>query len=146
MSTTSNAPMASQMTQGAAVVQAVREVLKSEYKEGSKVTLNDDQRKMVTDILVKGFSDRRIPLKASTANDAKLSDPKQLQAYVKGLINNWLAKSPELNGKPKKMKSAPAVTAEKEVPESKQDPKGSGITKSGSESLPSSKPAQPTKK
>lgn len=144
MNKSTNESSANQITQGAAVVQAVREVLKSDYKSGSKVVLNEEQRKLVTDILIKGFNDRRIPLKASPANDAKLGDPKQLQAYIKGLINNWLAKSPELNGKPKK--SALAATIEKEVPADKQDLKAQAPAKPGSEGLLTSKATLPSKK
>ena len=114
MNTSSNTSSVKVMTQGDAVVQAVREVLKQEFKEGSKVTLSDDQRKKITEILINGFSERRIPLKASPSNEAKLSDPKQLQAYVKGLINNWLNKSPILSGKPAKVKSPLAEMIKKE--------------------------------
>ncbi len=117
-----NAAAGKQATQGEAVVQAVRDVLKSDYKEGIKVVLSDDQRKEVSELLVKGFTDRRIPLKASPANEAKLGDPKQLQSYVKGLINNWLTKSPLLNGKPKKAKSGATSIApmQTSAPELKQ--------------------------
>jgi hypothetical protein len=97
---------AKQFTQGEAVVQAVRDVLKSDYREGVKVILSEEQRKAVTELLVKGFAERRIPLKPSPANEAKLADPKKLGAYVKGLLNNWLTKSSALNGKPKKAKAA----------------------------------------
>lgn len=113
-----------QVTQGEAVVQAVRDVLKSDYKEGAKVILSEDQRKAVSELLVKGFTDRRIPLKPSPANETKLADPKQLQSYVKGLINNWLTKSPLLNGKPKKAKTVatPIVPTQTAAPELKTIP------------------------
>ena len=39
-----------QLTQGQAVIQAIRDVLKSEFKEGTKVVLSDDQRKLVRDV------------------------------------------------------------------------------------------------
>lgn len=110
MNTATNANP-TQITQGAAVVQAVKSVLKGDYKLGVKVALSDEQRKAVTEILVKGFTDRAIALKASSANDAKLKDPKLLGFYVKGLIQNWLTKSPELNGRPKPVKAAAAPAA-----------------------------------
>ena len=90
--------------------------MQADYKVGIKVILNDEQRKAVTEILVKGFTDRKIPLKASATNEAKLNDPKLLHAYVKGLINNWLTKSKLLNGKGEQKAKAPTpavvVTAE----------------------------------
>jgi hypothetical protein len=103
---TSTTKVAQQLSQGDAVVQAVRDVLKSEYREGTKVVLSDDHRKAVSELLVKGFAESRIALKPTPTNEAKLKDPKLLQAYVKGLINNWLQKSPLLNGKPAKAKKA----------------------------------------
>jgi hypothetical protein len=111
-STTGQVTTSPQMSQGDAVVQAIRDVLKSDYKEGAKVVLSDDHRKAVSELLVKGFTEGRIALKPTPTNEAKLKDAKLLQGYVKGLINNWLTKSPLLNGKPAKAKApAPAASA-----------------------------------
>ena len=101
------------LTQSQAVVDATKTVLAEAYQLGTQVILTDDQQKEVSDILVAGFLDRSIPLKPTAANEARLSDLKALQAYVKSLIKNWLGKSTALNGK-----AAPveAAEAKEEVP------------------------------
>jgi hypothetical protein len=115
-------------SQGQAVIQAIRDVLKADFKEGTKVVLSDDQRKLITDILVKGFTERRIPLKASAANEAKLADPKKLHGYVKGLINNWLTKSPMLNGKPRKLAPVKAVPVEDKATDATSPKKSAAVS------------------
>lgn len=156
---TNNTSPVQQLTQGAAVIQAVKSVLKGDYKLGVKVTLTDDQRKAITEVLVKGFTDRSIALKASPANEAKLKDQKLLAAYVKGLIVNWLTKSPELNGKPKAVKAAAPVATATSTPtsaatdpvvdSSKSEAKVTELPKSGKDSgttAPAKKPTMPGKK
>lgn len=44
------------------------------------------------------FSSGKAILKDTPANKEKLSDPKKLRVYVKGLCANWLRRDPRLNG------------------------------------------------
>ncbi len=48
--------------------------------------------------LVKGFVEKKIALKETASNQKKLGDPKLMQVYVIGLVNNWVKRDPRLNG------------------------------------------------
>ena len=89
----------SQLTQREAVFQTVRSTLKTAFKNHAKVTLSDEQRKTVSESLMKDFKAGKIALKDTPANQAKLKSPELLKTYISGLINNWLRRDPRLNGK-----------------------------------------------
>lgn len=75
-------------------VQAVIEVVSSvtDVVQGVPTTLTKEQKECVVNELVEGFKNNEIELKTTFETDAKL------RAYTGGLVNNWLRKSPILNG------------------------------------------------
>lgn len=89
----------SQLTQREAVFQAVRSALKTAFKDHAKIILSNEQRKVVSESLIKDFKAGKIALKNTPANQAKLKSPELLKTYISGLINNWLRRDPRLNGK-----------------------------------------------
>lgn len=98
--------MSMQISQREAVFQAIKAALKTDFKEGAKVTLVDVQRGIVVESLVKDFQAKKIVLKDTPANQEKMKSPSLLKTYVNGLINNWIKRDPRLNGSPKKTESA----------------------------------------
>lgn len=92
------------LTQREGVYIAVMRTLKSsgiEVKKGVAVQtlLTPEHREAIYKLLAQGFSEKRIALKTSESNQKKMSDPKALQVYIIGLVNNWLRRDPRLNGK-----------------------------------------------
>lgn len=102
----------SEVSQRDAVFQAVKAALKSEFKDGIKITLTDAQRGVVVEALVKDFQAKKVALKDTPSNQEKLKSPALLKTYVNGLLNNWLKRDPRLNGSPKKA----APVADKTTP------------------------------
>lgn len=103
--------MPTKLTQREAVFQAVKAALKSEFKEGAKITLQDNQRGLVVEALVKDFQAKKIDFKDTASNQEKLKSPALLKTYVNGLINNWLKRDPRLNGAPKRTENAVKIDA-----------------------------------
>lgn len=59
---------------------------------------NDELLELLYQQVSKDFSSGKAVLKDTPANKEKLSDPKKLRVYVKGLCANWLRRDPRLNG------------------------------------------------
>jgi hypothetical protein len=76
------------MKQGEAVFQAVVNVT---GKQDGAYVLTTEQRAEVREILFEGFKQGKIVL-------SKGYTDKELDAYIPGLISNWLRKDPRLNG------------------------------------------------
>lgn len=92
------------LTQREGVYIAVMRTLKSsgiDVKKGVAVhtLLTSEHREAIYKLLAQGFSEKRIALKSTESNQKKISDPKALQVYIIGLVNNWLRRDPRLNGK-----------------------------------------------
>ena len=75
-------------------VQAVIEVVSSvtDVVQGVPTVLTKEQKECVVNELVEGFKNGEIELKAKFETDA------QLKTYAGSLVNNWMRKSPILNG------------------------------------------------
>ena len=63
-----------------------------------KVSLTTEQRAKVVGLVCEAFEAGEVTFKDTDANQAKLTDSKELKKYVVGLVNNWLRKDPMLNG------------------------------------------------
>lgn len=63
-----------------------------------KEKLSEENIKRISARLVKMFQAETITLKDTPANKKKLNDPKALELYVVGLVNNWLRRDKRLNG------------------------------------------------
>lgn len=92
------------LTQREGVYVAVMRVLKSkniEMKKGVAVQtlLTPELREALYKLLAQGFAEKRIALKQTESNQQKMADPKALQVYIIGLVNNWLRRDERLNGK-----------------------------------------------
>ena len=94
--------MSGQMTQREAVFIAIKNTLKAEFKENTKVILNEQHKTAVVEALSKDFQAKKIALKDSPTNQEKLKSPVLLKSYVTGLVNNWIKRDSRLNGTPKK--------------------------------------------
>lgn len=86
-----------------AVYAEILRVLKEEKVsfDGSanvKTLLTEERLKKVYERLAKGFSERKIALKETASNQKKLAEPKLMQVYIIGLVNNWVKRDPRLNG------------------------------------------------
>lgn len=93
-----------QLTQREGVFIAVTRTLKSkniEMKKGvaAQSLLTPELREAIYKLLAQGFVEKRIALKPTESNQKKVSDPKALQLYIIGLVNNWLRRDERLNGK-----------------------------------------------
>jgi hypothetical protein len=91
------------MKQRDAVYSAVTSVLSDagvHFEDGMNVApmLSKELRGAVQAIVVEGFTSGKIAFEASEANQEKLSTPAKLNAYVSGLISNWVRKDKRLNG------------------------------------------------
>lgn len=91
------------LTQREAVFQEVMKVLKQEKitlasKQAAKTVLKETHIKSVVAALSVGFKSKAIALKDTESNKKKISDAKALEAYVIGLLNNWLRRDDRLNG------------------------------------------------
>jgi hypothetical protein len=91
------------MKQRDAVYSAVTSVLSDagvHFEDGMDVAtmLSKEYRGAVQAIVVEGFTSGKIAFEASEANQEKLSNPAKLNAYVSGLISNWIRKDKRLNG------------------------------------------------
>lgn len=91
------------MKQRDAVYLAVTGVLSDagvHFEDGMDVgpMLSKEIRSSVQAIVVEGFTSGKIAFEASEANNEKMSNPAKLNAYVSGLISNWVRKDKRLNG------------------------------------------------
>lgn len=91
------------MKQRDAVYSAVTRALSEagvSFEDGMNVStvLTKEIRGNVHAIVVEGFRSGTIAFEASEANNAKLADESKLNAYVSGLISNWVRKDKRLNG------------------------------------------------
>lgn len=91
------------MKQRDAVYSAVTSVLSDagvHFEDGMNVStmLTKEHRGSVQAIIVEGFTSGKIAFEASEANAEKMSNPAKLNAYVSGLISNWVRKDKRLNG------------------------------------------------
>lgn len=91
------------MKQRDAVYSAVTSVLSDagvHFEDGMDVApmLTKEYRGAVQAIVVEGFTSGKIAFEDSEANREKLSNPAKLNAYVSGLISNWVRKDKRLNG------------------------------------------------
>ena len=87
-------------TQRNAVFQAITNIL-GESEFASAVVLTKDQRQSVTQVLCEGFRQGTIEFENTPSNQEKLASDSKLNAYVSGLISNWLRKDVRLNGNTK---------------------------------------------
>jgi len=63
-----------------------------------KSVMTDSMKNAVVTSVVGMFQRGEVDLKANESNAAKLADAKKLRQYVVGLVANWFAKDPNLNG------------------------------------------------
>jgi hypothetical protein len=93
------------LSQREAVYQEIMRVLKDDKVnfDGAtqvKAHLNEARMKKVSEAIALGFKAGKIQLKQTPGNQKKLSEPSLLNAYVSGLVNNWIRRDSRLNGKP----------------------------------------------
>lgn len=93
-----------QLTQREGVYQEVMRVVREcsinyDPAQPIKPVLSEDALKSVYAGLANRFVSGEIPLKATESNQKKLADPKLLETYIIGLVNNWLRRDKRLNGK-----------------------------------------------
>ena len=91
------------VTQREAVFIEVMRVIREEKipvseKQPVKPLLNETHFKKICAALVAGFQAKKFALKDTEANKQKLADPKVMELYCIGLLNNWLRRDPRLNG------------------------------------------------
>lgn len=91
------------VTQREAVFIEVTRVVREEKipvseKQPVKPLLNETHIKKICAALVAGFQAKKFALKDTEANKQKLADPKVMELYCIGLLNNWLRRDPRLNG------------------------------------------------
>ena len=91
------------MNQRAAVYAAVTSVLTDNsitFEDGMNVTefLTKEMRESVHAIVVEGFRSARVEFEDTSSNKEKLASESKLNAYVSGLISNWIRKDKRLNG------------------------------------------------
>ena len=91
------------MSQREAVYQATHNVLANErinFEDGELISevMTDALRATVIEIVTAGFMEKRVELKDTPANKAKLEDPAKLKSYVSGLVSNWYRKDKRFNG------------------------------------------------
>jgi hypothetical protein len=104
----SDAPTPTQLvTQREAVFLEVMQIIKEEKvtipaKQSVKSVLNEIHLKKISTNLAKGFQSKKVALKETESNKKKLNDPKLMEIYCLGLINNWLRRDSRLNGKNEK--------------------------------------------
>ena len=108
----------SAMTQREGVFTAIQKIMSEDQIPydpaiAVKPLLSDAQLKRAYEDLAAGFIAGAIALKDNESNRQKLADPKLLELYIVGLVNNWLRRDPRLNGKPKvEKKSATEAQAQ----------------------------------
>jgi hypothetical protein len=82
-----------------AIMKAIRDCkVKVGAKEDVAKVLTPEARAEATKLLVAMFRRGRVGFKQTKANKDKLGDEKLLNAYISGLITNWLRKDERLNG------------------------------------------------
>jgi len=91
------------ITQREAVYLEIVKILKQEKisvgpRQQVQTLLNEKHIQAMSKNICAGFKSGSIALKETDANKKKLSDPKLLEKYVAGLINNWLRRDERLNG------------------------------------------------
>ncbi len=91
------------MKQRDAVYNAITSVLKDSgvhFEDGTDVSplLTKELRGKVHAIVAEGFTSGTIEFDPTAANQAKLADEAKLNAYVSGLISNWVRKDKRFNG------------------------------------------------
>ncbi len=96
-------PSGDVLTQREAVYVEVMRVVREEkiaVGEGQAVKplLSEPQIKKICSALVVGFQAKKIALKDTPSNKQKLADPKLMDLYCLGLLNNWLRRDKRLNG------------------------------------------------
>lgn len=100
----------SKFTQREAVFTAITKVTgKSEFSvafEPSK-----EQRQAIQAMLAEGFKAGTIELADTPSNQEKLADKAKLNAYISGLISNWVRKDDRLNGGTKYVPENPGSRA-----------------------------------
>lgn len=91
------------MKQRDAVYNAITSVLSDagvHFEDGTDVSplLTKELRGKVHAIVSEGFTSGTIEFEQTPANQAKLSNEAKLNAYVSGLISNWVRKDKRFNG------------------------------------------------
>lgn len=92
------------VTQREAVYMVITKVLRDEKvlispNVAVKTLLTDAHLKKIYVGIADGLRAKKVALKETDSNKKKLADPKKLEVYVIGLVNNWLKRDPRLNGK-----------------------------------------------
>lgn len=95
------------LTQREAVFLEIMQIIKDEKitvaaNQAVKPLLNETHLKKICTNLEKGFQNKKIALKDTASNKKKLEDPKLMEVYCLGLINNWLRRDARLSGKSEK--------------------------------------------
>lgn len=93
-----------------AVIEAVKSVLGDAFVPGVKVELTKEQRASVVAMVTEGLTSGTVQF--SPEARAKHEAAGTIKTYVGGLVTNWLAKSPELNGGVKHEIKAPGSRSE----------------------------------
>lgn len=94
-------------TQREAVYGEVMRVLKEDKvtfdgTSSVKPHLTEERLKRIYEGLAQGFRAKKIALKDTPSNQKKIAESNLLQAYIVGLVNNWLRRDSRLSGKPAK--------------------------------------------
>lgn len=92
------------ITQREAVFLEVMQIIKDEKitipaNQPVKPLLTEAHLKKICANLAKGFQIKKIALKETDSNMKKLNDPKKMEVYCLGLVNNWLRRDVRLSGK-----------------------------------------------
>lgn len=91
------------MTQREAVYVEVMRLIREEKivvaeKQAIKPLLKEAHLKRICAALAVGFQAKKIALKDTESNRAKLADTKVMELYCLGLLNNWFRRDKRLNG------------------------------------------------
>lgn len=102
--------MSKVMSQREAVYSAICSVTENTEFDG-QVELSKEEKEQVYGMLTEGFRSGTIHFEDTPSNREKLSTPSKLNAYVSGLVSNWLRKDPRLNGNTKYVAKNPGSRA-----------------------------------
>jgi hypothetical protein len=93
----------SKLSQTQAVYDATHAVLKDagiSFEDGQDIkdVITSEHKASINAILCEGFTEDKIELKDTPANQEKLANPTELKKYVSGLMSNWFRKDKRFNG------------------------------------------------
>lgn len=97
-------------SQREAVYEAIQAVT-GEESFSEAVELTKEQKQEVYGMITEGFRAGEIHFEDTPANREKLANPSKLNAYVSGLVSNWMRKDTRLNGNTKYVAKNPGSRA-----------------------------------